>query len=97
VVFFKNSGVQLTEDQQNWELASLKVSKFAAPSTPTNTNRYLVGIKRNHFDGTQGTEVVGEWTNSTGTFVPPYWWFVFSDTYVSLSTYLVGYVARVRA
>jgi hypothetical protein len=88
VGFFKNSGVQLTEDQQDRELARLNprvrstvpVSKYAASITPTNTKGYLVGSKRNNFDGTQDSEVVGECTNSTGTFVPPYWCFVFSDT-----------------
>jgi hypothetical protein len=64
VCFFLKSGVQLTEDQQDWELARLNprvacstvlVTKFAASITPTNTKGYLVGSKRNHFDGTQDT------------------------------------------
>jgi hypothetical protein len=91
VGFFKCSGVQLTEEQQDWEFellnprvahSTVQVTKFAASATPTNTKGYLVSFKSNHYEGTQDTEVVGECTNSTGTFVPPYWYFVFSDTSV---------------
>jgi hypothetical protein len=89
---FKNSGIALTEDEQDCELARLNPFNRVDKVLPRNPkNGYLHSTMKKPTLGTitvdsdcEDTEILVpeayKCTNSTGVFTPPYWSFVFSDT-----------------
>jgi hypothetical protein len=91
---FKNSGVALTEEEQDYELGKLNPFNRVDKVPPRNNkNSYLHSTQMKSVGGTgtitvdsdnEDTEIqvpeLYTCTNSTGVFVPPYWSFVFSDT-----------------
>jgi hypothetical protein len=93
---FKNSGRVLSEEQQESELTVLNpMARPVLPGTcrvPTKKHSYLnAGAKSTGgtVDDTtedEETSTVATCTNSTGTFVPPYWCFVFTD--IQLRSYV---------
>jgi hypothetical protein len=92
---FKNSGTVLTQEQQDKELALLNpmtrgsfVASTAAPMRPSK-HSYIHSGRKNSGpteevldDDEDVVEKVGKCTNSTGTFCPPYWSFIFSDVFL---------------
>jgi hypothetical protein len=91
---FKNSGIALTENEQDNELARLNPFNRVERAPPRNMkNGYLQSTLRKSSGGTGAITIdsdaedsellvpeVFQCSNSTGVFIPPYWSFVFSDT-----------------
>jgi hypothetical protein len=93
---FKSTGEKLSEEQQEEELCLLNPMGRSRPvGNPTagvnNKNNYLTTVGTRgavEMDSEEDEEIVlvNKCTNSTNSFTPPYWCFVFSD--MSLREYV---------